>query len=140
LEISTGRFTYVNAGHTPPLLRCGGGAFEPMCVKPGLVLAGLENIPYKQSELILLPGDELFLYTDGITEMMMNSQNELFGEERLLQAANENAGGRSEDLLTHIKDEVFRFAGDVEQADDITMMALKICEVAAPEREVHMDA
>jgi len=138
LEISTGRFTYVNAGHTPPLLRRDGGAFEVLRVKPGMVLAGIENIPYKQSELMLQPGDELFLYTDGITEMM-NPQNELFGEARLLEAANKNADDKFANFLVCVRNEVFQFADSAEQADDITMMALRLCKADISEGENHMD-
>ncbi len=127
LDIPTGRFCYVNAGHTPPLLRRAGGAFQALRLKPGLVLAGLEGIPYKQHEQMLCPGDELFLYTDGITEMM-NPEAELFGEERLLDAANQNAGKTFANLLTCVQYETFRFAGEAEQADDITMLAIRVCE------------
>ncbi len=126
LTISTGQFAYVNAGHTPPLLKRNGGKFEVLHVKPGLVLAGIDHIPYAQHEITLDPGDELYLYTDGVTEMM-NTQSGLFGEKRLLLAANSYEGADLERFLAYIKECVDEFAGGEEQADDITMIALKIC-------------
>ncbi|HBU13392.1 MAG TPA: hypothetical protein DEB31_11950 [Clostridiales bacterium] len=124
LDIPTGRVTYVNAGHTPPLLRRAERKYEVLRVKPGLVLAGIDGIVYKQHEIHLHPGDELFLYTDGVTEMM-NPQNELFGEARMVDAANARAVDNFGGMLNHMKDAVFRFADGAEQADDITMLALR---------------
>jgi sigma-B regulation protein RsbU (phosphoserine phosphatase) len=51
-----------------------------------LVLGAIEDIFYKEDETLLLPGDMLYLYTDGVTEAV-NSEEELFGEGRLMEAA-----------------------------------------------------
>ena len=123
LEISTGKFRYVNAGHNPPLLKRAGGEYEWLRSRPGFVLAGMEGIRYKENELVLAPGDQLYLYTDGVTEAT-NGDNELFGEERLLAALNEAPGLSVYDLLPKIKKRIEDFAGDAEQFDDITMLGL----------------
>ena len=68
LEISTGKFVYVNAGHNPPLLKRAGGQFEWLRSRPGFVLAGMEGVRYRENTLQLEPGDTLYLYTDGVTE------------------------------------------------------------------------
>ena len=52
LEISTGRFTYVNAGHNPPLVSLGGKAYDWLPVRRGFVLAGMEDIRYRQQEIV----------------------------------------------------------------------------------------
>ena len=123
LDIPSGRFSFVNAGHNPPLLRSG-GRFDWLKADHGLVLAGMEGTSYKQNEITLLPGDELFLYTDGVTEAM-NGTNELFGEERLLGIANDHPGLSPKEFIATVKREIEEFAAGTEQADDITMLALQ---------------
>lgn len=123
LDISSGRFTYVNAGHNPPLLRSN-GQFDWLNTKPGFVLAGMEDTFYKEYEVNLIPGNELYLYTDGVTESM-NNERELFDNPRLLETVNNNPDLPLKDFCTNIKSEIDRFAEGAEQADDITMLALR---------------
>ena len=123
LEISTGKFTYVNAGHNPPLLRHAGGGFEWLKSRPGFVLAGMEGVRYRENVMEMAPGDTLYLYTDGVTEATDGSQ-ELFGEERLQTALNETPDLPVEELLPKIKDCIDSFVGQAEQFDDITMLGL----------------
>mgnify|MGYP006065083345 FL=1 len=123
LEISTGKFVYVNAGHNPPLLKRAGGTFERLKSRPGFVLAGMEGVRYRENTLQLEPGDRLYLYTDGVTEAT-NSHEELFGDERLQNALNEYMDLPVEQFLPKIKECIDAFVGDADQFDDITMLAL----------------
>jgi len=124
LDIPGGKFTYVNAGHNPPLIKHTGGQYEWLKTKPCFVLAGMEDISFTQEEIILSPGDTIFLYTDGVTEAM-NEQLELFSDPRLLETINNYTDAAPEKLLSSIFKEIDFFAGNAEQADDITMLALK---------------
>jgi len=128
LDIPTGIFTYVNAGHNLPLLKHGGGQFAWLPVRSGFVLAGMEGISYEQDEIQLSPGDTVFLYTDGVTEAV-DGENNLFTAARLLAASNLCRDSGPKELLLSVKGEIDKFAGGAEQADDITMLALKITEV-----------
>ena len=123
LEISTGKFVYVNAGHNPPLLKRAGGTFEWLKSRPGFVLAGMEGVRYRENTLQLEPGDRLYLYTDGVTEAT-NSHEELFGDERLQNALNEYMDLPVEQFLPKIKECIDAFVGGADQFDDITMLAL----------------
>lgn len=123
LEISTGKFVYVNAGHNPPLLKRAGGTFEWLKSRPGFVLAGMEGVRYRENTLQLEPGDRLYLYTDGVTEAT-NSREELFGDERLQNALNEYMDLPVEQFLPKIKECIDAFVGGADQFDDITMLAL----------------
>jgi sigma-B regulation protein RsbU (phosphoserine phosphatase) len=125
LEISTGKFTYVNAGHNPPLLKKKGQCYEYLKFHAGFVLAGMEGICYRQYELQLNPGDELYLYTDGVTEAM-NAQNELYGEFRLQEVLNRNMDTTPSLLLPAVQKDIDDFVQEAPQFDDITMLALKI--------------
>ena len=64
LNLNTGDFTYVNAGHNPPLLRRSGGNYEYLKLDPGFVLADLNGMVHDSTTLKLGDGDTLFLYTD----------------------------------------------------------------------------
>ncbi|NCA98494.1 MAG: HAMP domain-containing protein [Clostridia bacterium] len=125
LELSTGKLTYVNAGHNPPLLKTGGSAFTYLKSIPGFVLAGMEGIVYRQSEILLGAGDVLYLYTDGVTEAT-NADNELYGDDRLITLANQVAVTALDGFLKRIQIDIDAFVQEAPQADDITMLALKI--------------
>ena len=76
---------------------------------------------------MLRPGDCIFLYTDGVTEAL-NSGNELYSEARLKAFFNESApkDGSLDELLALLHQDIAAFAGGAEQADDITMLLLRI--------------
>ena len=124
-NIANGKFVYVNAGHNPPLINKNGNDFEFINTKPRFVLGVMKNIEYKEEEISLEPGDTIYLYTDGVTEAM-NAGREFFAEQRLLEALNKNRDNTPPELLSAVKQEINDFAGEAEQADDITMLALKI--------------
>ena len=123
LDIPTGKFAFVNAGHNPPLL-CVDGQLNWLKAKAGFVLAGMEDMIYQQHEILLQRGDKLFLYTDGVTEAM-NKENKLFSDLRLFEAASNNCDLPPHEFCRSIKHEVNKFAEGQEQADDITMLALR---------------
>ena len=123
LDIPAGRFDFINAGHNPPLL-CTGGQYNWLKMKSGFILAGMEHTVYKQHEVILNPGDRLFLYTDGVTEAVDPSQK-LFGETRLINTINGYIDLPLREFTEAVKSEIDKFARDAEQADDITMLTLR---------------
>ena len=125
LDLSSGNFVYVNAGHNPPLVKRKAGDYEFIKSKPCLVLAGMEDTLYSEDEIILEPGDSVYLYTDGVTEAM-NGNREFFSELRLLEVLNKYRDNPPDKLLPAIKREIDIFAGAAEQADDITMLALRV--------------
>lgn len=134
LEISTGHLTCANAGHEYPALRRAGGSYELVKDKHGFVLAGMENTRYREYELELKPGDELYVYTDGVAEAT-DSQNELFGTDRMLEALNRRLGDGPDALLPGVKAEIDRFVGETPQFDDITMLGLRYLGPAGQKEE-----
>lgn len=124
IELSTGNVEYVNAGHNPPLASFSGDTFEFIKERPNLVLGAMENTKYVKHCLKLKKGDLIYLYTDGVTEAI-NSSNEQFGEERLINLLNENVNTGVNDLLKLIKKDIVDFSGEAEQFDDITMLAIR---------------
>ena len=124
IDLTNGSIRFANAGHNPPLVRHADGSFEYLKTRAGFVLAGMDGIKYKMQEMQLSRGDILYLYTDGVTEAT-NADNELFGEERLLNALNSREFDSMQELCDFIKSEVDAFVGEAPQFDDITMVALK---------------
>lgn len=127
LELKDGTFTYVNAGHNAPLLYRRNRTFEWLKVRPGFVLAGMEEVQYQQDKLVLLPGDRLFLYTDGVTEAL-NTRKELFGDERLYRLLNRESVTQLglKELVLYVKQEIEQFSEGEMQADDITVLVLQL--------------
>ena len=121
LDLETGELEYVNAGHNPPLLRHGGGAFEYLRTRPNFILAGMEMTRYKKHSLTLEPGDTLFLYTDGVTEAA-NKEKTLYGEERLRACLTEED---PEALCRSVHADIAAFVNGAEQSDDITMLCVR---------------
>ena len=124
LNMKTGELTFANAGHNLPLLRKKDGRFEYMKMPAGFVLAGMKGIKYKLQSITLEPGDELFLYTDGVVEAT-NPHNELYGDQRLYDCLNANIGKSAENICKIVKDDVDEFYKGAEQFDDITEMSFK---------------
>lgn len=123
LDLTNGKVLFANAGHNPPLVRRD-GKFEYLRSRAGFVLAGMDGVKYKTQELQLAAGDEIYLYTDGVTEAT-NASNELYGEERLLAAVNSREFESVEALCRFVKNDVDAFVGEAPQFDDITMVGLK---------------
>ena len=132
LELSSGRLRYANAGHNFPLIARADGAFDYLENKPGLVLAGMDGIKYREFETRLERGDTIFLYTDGVTESIDGSEN-AYGEERLRETLN-SCGDRSPARITEcIREDLKSFTKGEPQFDDVTLMALR-CTGGTAER------
>lgn len=124
LDLVTGEFRYVNAGHEIPFICKRGGTFEPYRIRAGFVLAGMEGIRYKCGSIQLEPGDKIFQYTDGVTEAT-NQDNELYGIKRLENVLVRNKDCTSAELLSRVKENIDEFVGTAPQFDDITMLCVE---------------
>lgn len=123
LDLESGLLKYANAGHNPPLIKKAGGQFEYLRSRPGFVLAGMDTTRYRQSEMVLNPGDRIFLYTDGVTEATDSSQ-QLYGEDRLESLLNRCQADTAEEMLADLKNDIDSFVCEAPQFDDITMLML----------------
>lgn len=124
LEISSGKLTYVNAGHNPPLIKRGDRPLEYLRDLSGFILAGRKKSTYKEFEMHLSDGDKIFLYTDGVTEAM-NKEGEQYGEERLsdcFSGVRKNAA--ASEIIQMVTEDMEKFVGEAEQYDDTTMLVL----------------
>jgi hypothetical protein len=121
----TGALRYVNAGHLPPLLF---PAAQPGAVhrltSGGPVLGLLGMAKYEQGERAFAAGDVLVLYSDGILEAA-NGADEQFGEERVAAVVRAHFGEPAEEIRNRILAAVREFTGDVEAADDQTLLVIR---------------
>lgn len=127
LNIQTGDMVCANAGHEYPAIRRQGGKFELFKDRHGFVLAGMECSKYREYEMHLDKGDTLFVYTDGVPEAT-NASNELFANDRMIEALNKKDDSTSEEILMHVKESVDEFVGHAPQFDDLTMLAIQMNE------------
>jgi anti-sigma regulatory factor (Ser/Thr protein kinase) len=138
-DFTTHVLTTANAGHEFPAVRHQNGDYEFFHDKHGFVLAGMPLSHYKEETITLLPGDQIFVYTDGVTEAT-SSANELFGENRLLSALNAAKTEEPSHLLAKIKEAIDGFVGTAPQFDDITMLSFAVKDPNALPNELTLSA
>jgi sigma-B regulation protein RsbU (phosphoserine phosphatase) len=124
LDTTTGGLRYVNAGHNPPILLAGSSSEVSRLTDAGLIVGALSGVKYTDADMHMGDGDLLVLFSDGITEAM-NKTGEMFEEERLLkEVIKARDCGRASEILSSIVDAVDRFAGEAEQADDMSVVVV----------------
>ena len=82
LDTRTGVLGYINAGHPMPHLLRASGVVEQVAGKPEVPLAFRPGKVYQDRTVIFLPGDAIFVCSDGVTEAM-NAAQEFYGNDRL---------------------------------------------------------
>ena len=129
LDVRTGVFCYVNAGHNPPLVgrkTADKITWDYIQMKhPGFVVGVRKKAAFNMEYLTLAPGDTLYLYTDGVTEAM-DEEGNLYGEERLKDTLDRiRSVATVQEVLFAVKEDLTRHVGTAEQSDDITMLGLR---------------
>jgi phosphoserine phosphatase RsbU/P len=125
-------FTYVNAGHNPPIVlrRAPDGTVHVIRLEAGGPVVGLfPGAPYQQGTLVMEPGDIFVGFTDGISEAM-NQQDEEWGEERLIPAISAQSERRAAEIIPALMAEADRFVSGAPQHDDMTLVVLKMVVAA----------
>ena len=123
-NIQTGEVAYTNAGHNPPYLIKANGNIEQLPLSNDIVAGAIDDYQYTEETLQMEHGDTLLLYTDGITEAT-NVDYKEYGEKNLEALLKQQTKADCQQIIDNIKADVKAFAGDAEQSDDITLLALK---------------
>jgi sigma-B regulation protein RsbU (phosphoserine phosphatase) len=125
LDPATRHLSYVRAGHEYPFVWDAQG--KPLHIEPGRSLPlGLFPTSMLEAQAITLPpGATVLLFTDGMTEARDGDQT-LFGHERLAAAAHGLGWATAQELCTSLIDAVQAHQGDAPQADDLTIVALRL--------------
>ena len=121
------KFDYVNAGHNPPMLfhRVNRQTTVTRLEVGGTVVGLLETFPYQQGCVSLAPGDLLVAYTDGISEAM-NTADEEWGEEQIMETVKGCAGLAAQDILRRVFTAADQFVAGAKQHDDMTLVVMRV--------------
>lgn len=120
---TTGRLTYANGGHTTPYVRRDDGSIIALPLTGGIALGVVDGLDYQQNTFDLLPGDTVFLYSDGVSEAM-NRAGEEFGLERMAQVLADCPTTDPRTVNEAVFEAVRAFAGNTPQSDDITCLTI----------------
>ena len=123
-NITTGEVAYANAGHNPPYVLKADGSVKALPMSSDLVAGVIDDHKFSEETFKLEHGDTLLLFTDGVTEAT-DSELKEYGEERLINLLKKNTHANCQQIIDNVKADVKAFAGDAEQSDDITLLALK---------------
>ena len=125
VELSTGKVDMVNAGHMLPLWlqKATKSVTEPGDDEAGMPLGIAVDGGYQCVTIQLAPGDEILLYTDGISEAP-SAEGQMYGTERLVQIA-ANSDGQIDKLGQSIIDDVLEHSKNTRQADDMCLVIVK---------------
>jgi GAF domain-containing protein len=123
LDMKAGTFTYVNAGHNPPVWIKSDDGLEKL-TRTAVALGVTVQSDIFQRTLSLSTGDSLFLYTDGLTEAF-SPEGALFGEERLADTLISIHQQGVDVILSAVEERLNDFIGDEPLGDDLTMLVLQ---------------
>ena len=126
LDLKTYKLKYCNAGHELPILIS--SKVNSIPVDHNLALGLFDGLTYKSGEMQLSPCDVLLLCTDGLKDAIDQDEN-CFGKERIeesLRTVTNKRTAKAQDYIQRLVDDVAKFAKDAPQADDLTLLAIKV--------------
>jgi len=124
LNLKTGELQYCNAAHTPSLLIHSDCSISELKKTHGMPLGLFQNRGYKQSSIIIAPGDSIVLYSDGVTDQQ-NLVGEYFGIERLTESVKKVSECNPRNVVAQIASDLEIFDTNAKQSDDITLMVIQ---------------
>jgi sigma-B regulation protein RsbU (phosphoserine phosphatase) len=128
IDPRTRAMRYTNCGHNDPILRRASGEIVRLAVGGpplGLPLFSDDEIAYGAETVQLIPGDLLFIFTDGLVEAV-NEKGDEFKESRLISSIAAAASGSAAQILASTMSDVNEFVGYARQHDDITALVLRV--------------
>ena len=124
LDVESGRFDYVCAGHEPAYVVGPDDRRRPLPMTQGLAMGLMDDFEYASGSEVIQPGETLFIYTDGLTDAV-DLGGTLFGKERL-EATLDGASRRSTaEIVDHVWSEIGTFSTGAAAADDMTCLVLR---------------
>ena len=124
IDTRSGVVSFVNAGHPRPHLVSSTGDTKQINSKPALPLGVRRQARFQTRTLQILPGDALFVCSDGVFEAV-NRKGDLFSIERMGQLLRQANAAEPREMVRIIKDAVDAFTGGAPKTDDLTALALR---------------
>ncbi len=129
VEVTTGRLTFVRAGHDRPLLLREGKALTLGGEGTLLGMLDMDQLHLSEEQIVLAPGDRLVLYTDGLIDALA-ADGRPFELSRLVVALQSYTGLPAEELCAAIFADLAAYQGTSEQYDDMTMLVVEVKSLA----------
>jgi len=123
LNHRTNQLSYVNAGHCYPLIIGRSGEVQRL-VTGGTVMGFFKDVKYKSGSCELMPGDLMVLYTDGVSELIDEKEEE-FGVDRMISILREHQTEPIAQIQEALVGALQAHRGAQQQWDDITFILLK---------------
>jgi len=130
IDTHSGLMSFANAGHPAPHLVSTTGETKRIDSKPAVPLGVQLQTRFRTQTLEILPGDALFVCSDGVFEAE-NDKGDLFSIERLCQLLREANAAEPREMVRVVRDAVDAFTGRAPRTDDVTALALRWRPVAA---------
>jgi adenylate cyclase len=124
LDLGSGQVDFASAGHDAPFILGGKAGLRRLVTEGGPPLGTVDDFRYPIDHDKIEPGEVLLLYTDGVTEAE-NANHTLYSSERLTTALGKAPVVDAHGVVVAVIDDVSRFVGGAEQADDMTLLALR---------------
>jgi phosphoserine phosphatase RsbU/P len=121
IDAESGEVDIANAGHPAPLLRAPDGSVTSLSLDSGAPLGANAQTRFGASKIVLVPGDCLMLYTDGLDEAE-NEEGSQFGIERAIAAM--ASAGDAPTVLGELNRQLGEFVGTANAADDLTLLLI----------------
>jgi sigma-B regulation protein RsbU (phosphoserine phosphatase) len=121
LDVRTGKLTYINGGHLPPMVIPAKGVRKTLRLT-GPAVGAKADVDYVIKEVGIQHGESFFAYTDGLTDAV-NPSGEFFSEKEFIPFLKKKQPLAK--LLAQIESRVEKYASGVKQFDDITMLAVR---------------
>jgi len=126
-ELSTeqnGLFLYSNAGHNPPIFLKKDSDHVTLLNPTGPVFGPAPNAKYSVDNINIMPGDLLFIYSDGVTDAA-DKKFENYGEERLIKLLKKIKHLSAKEITYSVLDDVIKYSKNGQYQDDRTIVAIK---------------
>jgi sigma-B regulation protein RsbU (phosphoserine phosphatase) len=131
INTQTGKGIYANAGHPNPfIIRTQNSYVEELLSKPGSALGLAPEMLYQIGRFTLENGDMMFMFTDGLIELM-NEKRVQFGAEELQRAIQNNSNLSPKAFVEAILSSADAFAGGLYTEDDVTLLVFRYNQMGA---------
>ena len=124
LNVQTGELELCNAGHPAPVRINAAGEVETLPTAPGVALGAWRDQQFRTTQHQLAPGDTVLFFTDGVTEAL-DADNTFYTAARLDTFLQGMKGEPVEQITRALVQDVRQFCGETEQADDLTVLAVR---------------
>jgi serine phosphatase RsbU (regulator of sigma subunit) len=124
LDTRRAHLRYASAGHEPALVVRAASGIAAELPAGGTLLGLLDGPPEPSRSVAFEPGDVVFVYTDGLTDAL-SPDGSRFGPDRLRAVVESVASRSATEVVAAVVDAVDMFAAGVDQADDLTLLAVR---------------